>query len=264
MGKTTLDAAHAAMEAVPEDDRARLRFYEHLAGTEVFLMLDSEPEEDEDIVSPAVFEHDGVQYVLVFDREDRLSAFSDQVTPYVALSGRSVAGMLTRQDIGLAVNLGVAPSSILLPPDAVDWLSSLLDHVPDEIEARITEVSAPNGLPESLVQAIDTKLATATGLAAEAYLVAVTFQKGARGHLLAFVDALPGAEHALKQAASEALVFSDIEAGEMDVAFLRSADKIVDRLARVGLRFDLPQLQDPVSPQTTAPGSDPDKPPRLK
>ena len=37
--ETPLDAAHAAMEAAPEDDAARLRFYERLADSELFLLL---------------------------------------------------------------------------------------------------------------------------------------------------------------------------------------------------------------------------------
>ena len=41
---TPLDLAHAAMEAAPEDDAARLRFYERLADGEVFLLLAGAPE----------------------------------------------------------------------------------------------------------------------------------------------------------------------------------------------------------------------------
>ena len=37
---TRLDAAHAAMEAAPEDEGARLDFYAQLAASELFLLLD--------------------------------------------------------------------------------------------------------------------------------------------------------------------------------------------------------------------------------
>jgi len=46
---TELDTAHAAMDVDPENDAARLRFYERLADTEMFLLLASEPEGDDDI-----------------------------------------------------------------------------------------------------------------------------------------------------------------------------------------------------------------------
>ena len=73
---------------------------------------------------------------------------------------------------------------------------------------------------------------------------------------------VPGAEPALAQAASEALIFSGLDAGEMDVAFFAASNPVSARLAKVGLRFDLPQPE-PVS-APNAPGMDPDTPPRLR
>ncbi|GFE50475.1 hypothetical protein So717_22280 [Roseobacter cerasinus] len=264
MGETTaLDTAHAAMQQAPEDDAARLRFYDQLAQSELFLMLADEAGED-DQITPEIFAIGDDQYVLVFDREARLAEFAGQVVPYVALSGRSIAAMLAEQGIGLAVNLDVAPSSILLPEAAVRWLNDTLDHAPDEVELAIAEVHAPAGLPEALLTALDGKLATAMGLAQSAYLVGVTHASGTRGHMLGFVGAVPEAQDALTQAASEALTFSGIAAGAMDVGFFRVSDAIVPRLHKVGLRFDLPQLQDPTVQAVTMPGADPDKPPRLR
>ncbi len=50
----------------------------------------------------------------------------------------------------------------------------------------------------------------------------------------------------------------------MDVAFFDATDAMTERLARVGLRFDLPQPAPVSAPQVVAPGSDPAKPPRLR
>lgn len=261
---TALDRAHAAMQANAENDSLRLAFYERLADCEFFLMLQSELGEGEEQITPEVFDLDDVQYLLVFDREERLAAFAGQMTPYVSLSGRAIAGMLAGQQIGLGVNLDVAPSAILLPPDAVGWLNDTLGNAPDEVDARITEVFPPAGLPERLIEALDAKLATAMGLAASAYLVGVRYDTDMRGHMLGFVDAVPEAQGALAAAAAEALTFSGIEAGAMDVAFFGNADAITARLERVGLRFDLPQLQQAVTQDRPAPGMDPENPPRLK
>ncbi|MEY8842509.1 SseB family protein [Cribrihabitans sp. XS_ASV171] len=258
---TALDTAHAAMEAAPEDDAARLRFYERLADSELFLLLSAEPEGEQ--VSPETFELADGRFVLAFDREERLAQFTGRTSPYVALSGRVLAGMLAGQGIGLAVNPEVAPSAMLIPAEAMAWLAETLGHAPDEVEARIESVHPPADLPEVLLRALDTKLATATGLAQSAYLVAVRYEGGGQGHLLGFVDAVEAAQGPLAKAASEALTFSGIEAGAMDVGFFAASDPITARLARVGLRFDLPQPQTMV-PERIAPGSDPDKPPRLK
>ena len=257
---TPLDAAHAAMQADADDDLARLRFYERVADSELFLLLKEEPTGD--AVEPVLHED---AYVLVFDRAARLSAYVGQAAPYVALSGRAIAGMLQGQKLGMAINLDVAPSAVLLPPEAIDWLCQTLAQAASEVETRIQQVLPPKGLPESLVTALDAKLATATGMAAGAYLVAVEYEGGGRGHLLGFVGAIERAQPALVRAASEALTFSGIEAGEMDVGFFAAGDAVVPRLAKVGLRFDLPQpeaLQK--TPRMTAPGSDPAKPPILR
>ncbi|MEO0379775.1 MAG: SseB family protein [Pseudomonadota bacterium] len=262
MTETPLDIAHVAMSAAPEDDALRLRFFERLGDAELFLLLESEATGD--AVTPQVFDPGSGSIVLVFDRPERLSTFVGAEAPYAALSGRVIAGLLAEQGLGLGLNMGVAPSSFLLDADGVTWLAQTLGHGPDEVEARLAEVSAPKGLPEALLAALDSKLATATGLAQVAYLVGSTDSAGMRGHLLAFVGAAPGAEHALTQAASEALTFSGIEAGAMDVAFFDANDPVTARVARVGLRFDLPQPAPARAPEVIAPGSDPDRPPKLR
>lgn len=258
---TALDLAHAAMEEAPEDDAARLRFYERLADVELFIALEAEP--DGDAISPRSFEIDEGRFVLVFDREERLADFAEGIAPYAALSGRAVVAMIAGQGYGLAVNPAVAPSAILIPAEAVDWLAQTLRHAPEEAEARPQEFLPPAGLPEALLRALDAKLASAGGLARMAYLVGVIYEGGRRGHLLAFIAPQEGAEGALARAAGEALTFSGIEAGEMDVGFFAASDPVAAKLSRVGLRFDLPQTATD-RPARPAPGSDPATPPRLR
>ena len=256
---TPLDQAHAAMMAAPDDDAARLRFYERIADVELFVLLEAEPDGDQ--INPVLLED---SYVIVFDRSARLAAYVGDAAPYVALSGRAIAGMLDGQPLGMAVNIGVAPSEILLPATAMAWLRETLANEAGEVETRIDRVLPPKDLPESLIAAIDAKLATATGMAAGAWLVAVEYAGGERGHLLAFVGAIPRAQDALVRAASEALTFSGIEAGAMDVGFFAPGDPTVAKLAKVGLRFDLPQTEGLQHTPRLPPGSDPAKPPILK
>ena len=251
-GRSPLDLAHEAIET----DAGRLRFYERLADSELFLLLAGEPAE------PQVFDLEDGPVVLAFDRETRLTDFTGEPSPYAALSGRSVAALLAGRGIGLGVNLGVAPSSILIPPEAVDWLAETLAHAPSEARERAEEVRSPGDLPAALLEALDAKLPSAAGLARSAYLAGVTYEGSRRSHLLAFVDAVPGAEEALARAAGEALTFSGLEMGEMDVAFLRPSDPLAARLARVGLRFDLPGREARRTPG--APGMDPTRPPSLR
>ena len=255
---TPLDMAHAAMQA-DADGPARLAFFDRLAACELYLMLNAEPADD--ALDPRIFETAEGTFVLAFDRADRLMEFAGGSAPYAALSGRVLAQMLTGQGIGLALNPGVAPSEILLPSEALTWLAETLGQAPAEVVARPVEIFAPGALPPAFLTALDARLATATGLARMAYLVGVNYDTGARSHMLALIDAMPGAEAALAQTIGDALVLSGLEAGEIDVAFFAATDTIAARMARVGLRFDLPRFEP--GPQAP-PGSDPDMPPRLR
>lgn len=258
---TPLDKAHAAMTAQPEDDTLRLAFFERLADAEVFLLLSEEAGADS--VTPRIIESAGARYVLIFDSEERLSSFTGTVSPFAGLSGRGLADLIAGQGIGLALNPEVAPSAILIPAEAVDWLASTLAHAPTVTSARPVEVTPPGALPQSLLSALARKLDGTGDLAAAAWLAGVAYEDGSRGHLLAFVDALDDAQPALAVAANEALTFSGIEAGAMDVTFVLSDTPMAKRIARVGQRIDLPRR---VVPETgpAAPGMDPDRPPRLR
>jgi hypothetical protein len=144
----------------------------------------------------------------------------------------------------------------------VAWFAAALATRPAELEARAVSVAPPAGVPDALLAALDAKLATAAGLARRAWLVSVAYADGRGGHLLAFTGTLPGAEPGLAAAVGEALTFSGLEAGELDVAFLRETDPAMARIAKVGLRFDLPEPDLGGAP--AAPGMDPDRPPRLR
>lgn len=257
---TALDEMHARMAADPDDDVARMRFLERLADAELFLLLEGEAAGD--VVTPQIYETQGEKLVLVFDREERLSEFVGAAAPNATLSGRLLAGMLAEQELGLALNPEVAPSTYVLNAAGVKWLHETLSNGPQEHVDSFAEISAPSGLPEALLMALDQKLALAEGLAQAAFLVGTKDAVGRMGHLLGFLGALPEAEGALARAASEALTFSGVEAGSLDVGFFDGNHPMAERLARVGLRFDLPQTQTPLA--STAPGRDPDKPPILK
>lgn len=256
---TPLDQAYAAMIANPEDDTARLSYYERLADGELVLLVEEEAREG--AVTPRLFPLEDGPFVLAFDSEDKLAAFSGSVNAYAALPGRVIAQQLAGQGIGLGVNLG-ADSAMLLPPEAVDWLATTLDHAPEQMEAMPESFHAPQ-VPERLLGALDQKLSRAGGLADHALLAGVAYAGGRRGHVLAFIGAKPGAEDALSRAAAEALTFSGIDAGEMDVVCLPDGPA-ARAMAKVAMRLDLPQPQAAEPVQRKAPGSDPAKPPKLR
>lgn len=260
---TPLDVAHIAMDAAPDDAALRLKFFERLAEAELILALEDQASGPE--VSPVTVEVDGAQLVVAFDREERLAKFMNGSAPYAALPGRQLAQLLAGQGLGLMLNPEAGPSSSVWDAAAMTWLAETLAQGPSEMEARPSALRPPKGVPENLLTALDGKLAQTAGLATVAYLVNAEYGSTGRGALLAFVDAVPGSEDALARAVSEALIFAGLEAGFLDVTFLRDADAMVEKMALVGLRFDLPQLpgMDSATPGSN-PGMDPEKPPRLR
>ena len=261
MSETTiLDAAFARMDAAPEDEAARLHFFEMLAASELFLLLASDPEGDQ--VEPQTFEMYDETFVMAFDLESRITDLTNEPVPYAALSGRALVQMLAPQALGIALNIDVAPSSTFLLGEEIVWLNDTLSNAPQEVEQALDSVFPPKGLPENLLTALDARLAASGGLAHSAYLVGVSYEGGGQGHLLGFVDAHPGAEPALARMAMETLTFSGLEAATLDVAFVTASDPITARLAKEGLRFDLPQPAEPTTPEP--PGMNPEKPPVLK
>ena len=137
-------------------------------------------------------------------------------------------------------------------------------HGPALAQARPAGFEAPRGLPEPLLEALGTRLAAAPGLARTAFLAAVRYDDGTRGHLLAFAGAAPRAEAPLAKAVGEALTFSGLDAGVLDVTFLAEDDPALVALERVALRFDLPEPAAARVVEIKAPGMDPDTPPRLR
>lgn len=260
MAHSLIDQAWEASEAAPEDDRLRLAYFARLVEAELFLLLEREAEGDK--ITPKVFDLDEGPIVLAFDSEERLTEFTGLPAPYAAMPGRALSEMLAGSDMGFGLNLGVAPSSRLFPAEVLDWLAGMAAQRPEEVDARIVGIAPPRGLPESLLLALDQRLARMEGLAAMAFLVATESETGVRGHLLAFVDAIADAETALARAVQSALSFSGVDAAMLDVTFLAASEARAAEFARVGLRFDLPQPSAPAQPQP--PGSDPKTPPRLR
>ncbi|MGR3501566.1 SseB family protein [Pseudaestuariivita sp.] len=256
---TPLDEAHVLMQADAEDEAARLGYFARLAAAELFILLEAPAEGD--AITPMLAEEDGATYALVFDTEDRLTAFTGAPAPFAAMSGRVLAGMLYGQGIGLALNPEVAPSSNLLDADAVDWLAETLDQEAEEGEGQIAALGAPQDLPQPVLAALDRRLASMGGRATRAFLVDARYTDGRDGTLLAIVGAAPEAQSAITRAVSEIAAFSATPLA-LDVAFFEPTDLALVPISEVGLRFDLPEPEAPKPP--VAPGSDPSKPPKLR
>ena len=261
MKMTELDRAHAAMQA--GGDAEALRFYQILADATLYLLLEREAEGER--INPRVFDLEDGPVLLAYDSEERLAAMGAGPVPYAALPGRIVAQHLAGQGVALGLNFGSgAASEVMLPPEAMGWLAEMLEVEPEAVQAQPEAFFAPQGLPDALADALTFTLGGAAGLAQAALLVGVRYAGGRRGHVLAVIGAHPASEEALARALAEALAFSGVEAGEMDVTFLSADAPVVLELARVAQVFEVPELVAEVAAERAAPGSDPERPPRLR
>jgi len=243
-------------------DRERLAFYQTVADSELFLWLVEQPHDD--ALSPEIHDVDGTSYVLAFDTEDRLAELAQQPVARIAIAGRALANMLTGQGIGLALNLGAAPSAILLPPEAIDWLVATLQPGKSEALSRQPVAVQPvAGTSAALLNALADTLSRAVGHAECAYLAQAVYDDETTALMITFIGARAHTEAALRDAVAEALVFSGDEDQPLDVAFLDGAHPMVRVLKGCGQRLDMsmPEPKAPASPQP--PGMDPDKPPML-
>lgn len=259
---TRLDEAHAAMMQNEDDDAARLNFYSLLADAELFVMLDAEAEPDQ--ITPRLFDLEDGPVVLAFDLEERLAAFVGGPAPYAALPGRVIAAQLAGQGVGLGLNVGDVPSSIILPASVMDWLTATLATKAKEVAAKPQGFSYPWGVPAAVTDRLLQKLGANPGLAEAVLLAEVIYEQGRRGHILAVLGANSGAEAALTGAVAEAIVFSGFDMAEMDVVFLAASDPRIKSIAEVALRLDLPKPVERIQSLPVIPGMNPEKPPILR
>lgn len=260
MDETALDRAHHAMARAPEDEAARLHWYHTLADSELCLLLTDEPTGD--TLSPAIFELSEGRFALAFDLEERLATFADGAVPYAALPGRVIAANLAGSGIGLCINLDVAPSSFVMGPDAVDWLTSALAQDPTPVAGPMGGWVAPQN-PE-LGRALWAKLSGYPLPAASVWLTGILQGGTSATHAFVFVDAEAGSEDALAKAANEATLFSGQDPDGVSILFLNAAQAAGLELVgqQVWAPPPPPAPPEPVAP--SAPGSDPDRPPRLR
>lgn len=261
MAETPIDAAYVAHAAAPDDETLHLRFLERVMDGELFVLLEAEPEGER--LAPQVFDLAEGRFVLAFDRDARLAEFLDAPAPYAALAGRRLVEMLAGQGIGIGLNLGVAPSETLLPAESVVWMAARVAPPGRVIEARPERVGPPRDVPPDLLAALDAKLAAMAGLIGAVHLISAEFADRGPALLLVLVDVPEPAQAEVAAAIDETVRFSGAGAG-LDVTFLGSGAPLLERIAALSIRIDMPAAPEPERSAPKAPGSDPDRPPILR
>lgn len=260
--KGTLAGLRQAMDRDPDDASARLAYYRAFADSDLCLLLDREPEGE--LFTPRLFDLQDGPVVLVFDSDEALAAFAGAPVPYLALPGRVIAGKLAGRSTGIGVNLA-DDSAFLMPPDAVDWLVASLAAAPERAGSPPVGWSAP--AEPGRAQLLSAGLAGLGDLAPRAWLADATFADGRRATVLVVEGADPAAKPALAKALAEALMFLGPAADGVDLAFLSPGEAADLNLAAFAAPVALTRAERPAPAPRAAPrppGSDPDRPPRLR
>ena len=245
-----LDHAFAKMQAAPENTALRRAYYQQLADTEIYIPVADVTGES---FTPETFDLDLGATVLAFDSPERLADFLGTGHDFVALPARVLIPLLVDQRLLLLINPDSA-SANLLPRDVLIWVQDVVAAMPSQAVAGLTGLCKPGAATAPMVAALDRAFGQMPGAATQALLF-----DSDQGLTIAFTGAAETSHPALAKAVQDALVFAGVDA-DCSVVFL--SDTQAQSITPVALAFDLPK---PVAPPIAqAPGTDPDKPPKLR
>ena len=249
--QTTLDAAFLEAQ---RDPAASPRFFDELMATLLYMPVHEEPEETESggqSISPIIFEVEDEETILVFDSEERVADWATEPVNYVGLPGATIFEMFDgREQVGL--NLGVAPSSLIITRENVAWLhdraveATEAEEIPAGANLR---VEPPADAPREAVAALTSRLAGFRAEVQEATLFRL-FVEGEGGRessrlVLALSPTPIGAHRAEEVAAALAktarAAFSIAE--PLEVTILHPGSELMEKARSVGLRLPIIDLK---------------------
>lgn len=237
-----------ALDPAPDADDARAaRFVEALLAEPLFCPVLDDEDDDvaaQDRMRPVTLEHEGRPTILLFDTEERLAAFIDKPTSFVALAGRSIFRLVKGSGAQVALNLDVAPSSTVFAPETVDAIAVLAEASEEEVEVgegQSLTVAPPAPPSEDLLRAMTARLA-ADGRIGEAWLVSIANGDEAAPRFDQALALLPrerGLDVSGLAAELGRLASSFEDEIRLDIAVARDGEPFLDAARRLGLGLRL-------------------------
>ncbi len=235
-----LDVAFIEMAAAGDDPIAAARFHERLLAGWLSVVLAAEPEQGAEAVRPEVFDVEEGRFVLAFDSDGRMAAFLDRARPSAGLSGRSLIAMLAGRGLGIALNLGEAPSATLLPAETIDWLADRLREAAlVEIDTGLDWVGPPLDAPAALIDGLGRRITAFGPTIGMAVLVASRSGDAEPALTLAVSGAPEAARAAIAAAVAEAAAICGPHDRAVQVFFVDRDLAVLARLERVGIVFEV-------------------------
>ncbi len=252
--ETPLDLAFERARNDPEETAG---FYDALFAATVFLPIDrafdddgNESEAAASAIEPIFYEVEEKATVLIFDTEERLATWTDEPIDYVGLTGRQLFEMFDGEQ-QVALNIGVAPSSVVIPTEMVTWLHDRAVEAgeSDEIPAGTAlEVTAPPALDPEIVARIAARIAGLRKEVDEAVFFSLGTDAAQDEAERRVVLGVAASQAGLRDAEAVAEALAETARGAFDgsrpveVALLSASSPLMEKARKVGLNLPVVQV----------------------
>lgn len=222
---TQLDTAYTAAK---NNDEQKPAFYNQFLNTDLYVATHPEAGESESI-APLVVEYSGVQFLMLFDTQQRLTDWAKKEITYAVMPGHTLVQRMST-DYHWALNVGTDFTKTFVPKE-IAWLKEIVEKTKSEqTQNPAKNISAlvrkPKELPDSFINRLS-EIFTKTPTINYAYLGEVRYAiENEPAHLTLVLETnntLSQAIHdELQQTATAILdntvIFDLIAAGESNVA----------------------------------------------
>ena len=246
MPNTNIDRAHAAMTAGGETEL--ISFYRSVADSELHIIL--EEANPTEVAEPRLQMLDGSQYVLAVDQKDRIFGLAGEGAPTSRIYGRDLFNLIRGRGIHVAINIGVAPSEMVIPDHAIDWICEMLDDdeekaldpavasaaeklVPATQNGKFKALLAPHNIPDTLLVMLNEKLHHVAKFIDTALLLRAEYVDRPSGFVIAFSGVEEAHREIVTVSVTEALVAARRNDLVLDIVFLQEDDPSLVRLSRL-------------------------------
>lgn len=257
-----LDTAYANMQNPDGDETAELRFYETFCDCVLTVLIVED--EAQDKIQFDIFETSQGALVLAFDSEDRMAEFIEKPTGFINMPGRELLQMLSDQQLGIGLNLAVAPSSQILEKATLDWVRDVIGSESMVKMDKISSLKPATNISPSLSQNLAMRLQAFYGFVESVLICDVTYEDGYAGTAFFVLNCDPDTEANLFAMLMETQRFSSRDDSEIAIQFIQTNSPNIDDIRAVAQEVKpLPRSAKSIS-TPKAPGRDPAKPPKLR
>ena len=133
---TEIDQALADLRANPDDRKAQSGFYDLFLNMSFFVptinqAVDTDDEGGQETIEvPLIIEADGTDYLVFFDRQERLNDWAEEEVPCLQRPGHVLAEM-TPDKLCWAMNIGTEFNK-QFAPDEIAWLKDVVARCKEE------------------------------------------------------------------------------------------------------------------------------------